>query len=402
MHGYKPAFRIGGPIESVSALANGLAARGHEVLVCTTNSNLDEDLDIATDVRHEVGRVGVWYFRRGVGSEAMRRRFPALRTGTFLFCPRMRRFLADAIPTVDIVHTHMPFIYPTAVAARIAIQHRRPLFYHQRGVFDPARLSYRPLKKHLYVRFVEQPVLRRATCLVALNEAERASFHQLAPGVWCEVIPNGIDLAQFESGVTAKSPWESRIASDAEVMLFMGRLHATKGVHRLLDAFGRVHARHPKALLVLAGPDEQGMRARLEDAARGLGISNRVLFPGMVTGAEKMALLRRANLFALLSDAEGMSMAVLEALGSGCPVLLSTGCHMPEVEQAGAGRVVSGDPDIVANALDKLLEDPARLKEMGARAKDLVRQRYAWPQVVERIEDAYYTAVLGGGRDSAT
>jgi glycogen synthase len=64
VHGYKPAYRIGGPILSVSALAEKLVEKGHEVTVFTTNSNQSEDLDIATDCAHIINGVEVWYFKR--------------------------------------------------------------------------------------------------------------------------------------------------------------------------------------------------------------------------------------------------------------------------------------------------------------------------------------------------
>ena len=64
VHGYKPAYRIGGPIVSVAALAERLVAKGHEVTVFTTNSNLDQDLDVETDRPHLIDGVEVWYFRR--------------------------------------------------------------------------------------------------------------------------------------------------------------------------------------------------------------------------------------------------------------------------------------------------------------------------------------------------
>ena len=63
VHGYKPAYRLGGPIHTVSAVAERLVRRGHEVIVFTTNSNLDEDLDVPTDQAIDVEGVQVWYFK---------------------------------------------------------------------------------------------------------------------------------------------------------------------------------------------------------------------------------------------------------------------------------------------------------------------------------------------------
>ena len=91
----------------------------------------------------------------------------------------------------------------------------------------------------------------------------------------------------------------------------------------------------------MAGPDEWGMVEKFRQEIMKCGHGKRVLFPGMVTGEAKQGLLARADLFCLPSDAEGFSMAVLEALANSTAVLLSPGCHFPEVERAGAGRVVS-------------------------------------------------------------
>jgi glycosyltransferase involved in cell wall biosynthesis len=113
-----------------------------------------------------------------------------------------------------------------------------------------------------------------------------------------------------------------------------------------------------------------------------------------VTGQAKRDLLARADLFCLPSDGEGFSMAVLEALASATPVLLSRGCHFPEAEAAGAGRVVDATPHDLAEALGPLLSDTARLAAMGQRGLALVTRDYSWKAVVSRLEEAY-----GEGRE---
>src|SRR5947208_13484683 len=75
-HGYKPAYRIGGPIWSISALAEGMVARGHDVTVFAPNGNVDEDLDVPTDRPVVVDGVTVRYFRR---EEPFKRYLPAIK-----------------------------------------------------------------------------------------------------------------------------------------------------------------------------------------------------------------------------------------------------------------------------------------------------------------------------------
>ena len=169
VHGYKPAWRYGGPIISVPALAEALTRRGHEVVVFTTNSNLDQTLDVEPNRPHDVDGVQVWYFEK---EEPLQRLFPRIaylaKSMGVLYSPKMREALSRLVPTCDLVHTHLPFIYPTYAGARAAFAHRKPLFYHQRGVFDPERIKFRALKKTLYLKFIEIPILRKATTLIAL------------------------------------------------------------------------------------------------------------------------------------------------------------------------------------------------------------------------------------------
>ncbi len=394
VHGYKPAFKIGGPILSVSALAERLVQRGHRVTVVTSNSNQDEDLDVPLNTPVDVEGVEVRYFRR---ESPCKRWLPGVsyfsKSLGYLYSPEMAGYLRQVVPDVDVVHTHMPFVYPTWAAARAARRFAKPLFYHQRGVLDPERLKFRSLKKRLYLRLFELPVIRSAHTLVALTEAERESYLALGATNPCAVLPNGIDVSAYQQAADRGFDWQGRLSPSDTVLLFLGRLHPIKGAECLLRAFLQVQRQHPCARLVMAGPDEFSLEAKFRKVAREAGIAERVVFTGMLSGAAKHNMLARADLFCLPSDAEGFSMAVLEALASGTPVLLSPGCHFPEVEAAGVGRVVAKDSDSIAAALDQLLQTPAQLRRMGAAAPEFVRRNYCWETITDRLVAIYQRAL---------
>ena len=166
-----------------------------------------------------------------------------------------------------------------------------------------------------------------------------------------------------------------------------------EGVDILLEAFIRVSDRLPETILILAGPDESGLEATFRARARSAGVADRVLFAGMVTGCKKLDLLARADLFCLPSIAEGFSMAVLEALASGTPVMLSPGCHFPAVARYGAGWIVERTVDEWTRSLADALSRRTQLREMGKRALSLVRSSYTWDSVVDRLEDAYVEGI---------
>jgi glycosyltransferase involved in cell wall biosynthesis len=394
VHGYKPAYRVGGPILSVAAAAEQLVRRGHEVTVFTSNSNLDEDLDVPLDQPVNVDGVQVYYFRR---EEPLKRWFPSLpylsQSMGFLYLPNMNAELERILPQTDVVHTHMPFVYPTYAAGRAAIAKKVPLFYHQRGVFDPARLHFRSLKKRVYIKYVEAPILRRATTLIALTDAEVASYKALGIQTPCRVIPNGIDVAPYLSGDASKARAKWKIPHDAKVILFLGRIHPIKGADRLLRAFLKTAPKFKNAVLVLAGPDEWNLRAKFAEEVATAGLADRVIFPGMVVGADKLDLLASADIFSLPSDAEGFSMAVLEALASSTAVLLSPGCHFPETEAAGCGYIAGLAPEEIAAKLELLLSNTAALSRMGTVGRDFVLQNYDWSSVIDRFLEAYQEGI---------
>lgn len=394
LHGYKPAFRFGGPIWSVSAVAEEMVARGHRVTVFTTNSNLNEELDVAVDRPTQVDGVEVWYFRH---VDLMKKFFwwssYLSQSMGFLFAPAMRRSIGEILPSVDVVHTQMPFVYPTTIAGRLAISAQKPLFYNQRGSFHPERLKYRGLKKRLYIEFIEKPIMRRAAGLIALTASEIDSYRDLGIETPCYLIPNGIDVGRFRRTSRPETLSDLQIAETSRVILFLGRLHPSKGVDLLVEAFLRIATRHPEAMLVIAGPDEHGFAERMRTEIAQHDLASRVIWPGMVVGDRKLDLLARADLFVLPSTGEGFSIAILEALASATPVIISPECNFSEVAEAGAGMVVARDAELYANAISHFLSDSESLTLAADRAYALARDKFAWKPIVDRLEKIYQSAI---------
>jgi glycosyltransferase involved in cell wall biosynthesis len=390
LHGYKPAYHFGGPIISVAALAEGLVARGHEVTVYATNSNLDQILDVPPNTPICVNGVNVVYFEfDDYFKRFVPKTFKNPVANNFLYSRAMKAAVESSIMGFDLVHTHIPFIYPTRCAGYAAQRHGKPLFYHQRGVFDPARLKNGAIKKRIYIELFEKPLLRGATTLFALTGAEVESYRALGVQTPCAVIPNGIDAEQFSADYDPGALAQFGLPADAQLILFMSRIHPIKGIKQLLDAFLQAGRALPRAYLVVAGPDECNMGPGLRQRACAAGLAERIVFTGMVRGAVKNALLARADIFCLPSDAEGFSMAVLESLASGTAVQISPGCHFPEAAAAGAGSIVEPNPAAIAADLIRLFNSPGTLKGMGENGRALVRRNYSWPFIVRKIEDAY-------------
>lgn len=383
--GYKPAYRLGGPIVSVAATAETLVRKGHEVIVVSTTANNDQELDVPVGVPVDVDGVQVWYFRR---QEPLRKLLPFVpylsRSIGFMYSPEMRDALDRLVPGVDVVHTQGPFVYPSYAAARAAFRHRKPLVYSQRGCFAEERLQFRGAKKRIYIAAVEKPIMKRASSLIALTEAERESYRSLDVATPVTIIPNGVTLPAPRPEAGERVQARFGISPEARMILFLGRLHPIKGVDKFLDSFARVKDDFPDAVLMVAGPDEWGLKERSQD---------RVLFPGMVEGEDKADILARADLFCLPSLAEGFSNAVLEALASATAVMLSPACNFPEVERAGAGVIVDADPEAMAAAMRQLLGDGPRLLAMGEAGRRLATEHYSWDGITDRLVELYRDVV---------
>ena len=211
---------------------------------------------------------------------------------------------------------------------------------------------------------------------------------------------NGIDLCPSQASIpTTEASRFQRFPNlrNRTIVLFLGRLHPKKGLSLLCDSWSKVCGGYPEAHLVIAGPDSDAQQQSLETLVAERGIESRVTFAGMLRGEEKWAALGAASFFTLPSYSEGFSISVLEALAAGTPVILSRQCYFPEVDLYQCGLTIEPEPLALQAALRECLElSPADRFLWGARAKQLVQDRFTWP-IVGAQSAAVLDWILGGG-----
>jgi glycosyltransferase involved in cell wall biosynthesis len=295
--------------------------------------------------------------------------------------------LSELIGKSDVVHIHGIWQEHCSRTAMLCRRFGKPYVVSAHGMLEPWALRRKAWKKRLYWRTVEQRNLQAAAGLRALTCDEGADYRRLGLLNPVRVIPNGIDLpeqAEPELFLKKFPPLRGQ-----RLVLFLGRLHAKKGLDILCRAWARLQSQFPDTQLVIAGPDEDGTLARIEGLAREAALSGRVTFTGILTGSAKWSALRAASLFVLPSHSEGFSVAVLEALACGVPVLLTRACHFPEVVSAGCGRETGPEEAGIQDCLASLLSLPPKaLSHMGALGREFVRERFAWSQVARQTADA--------------
>jgi glycosyltransferase involved in cell wall biosynthesis len=120
------------------------------------------------------------------------------------------------------------------------------------------------------------------------------------------------------------------------------------------------------------------------------GVLDRTTFTGMLLGAEKLAVLRDAGMFVLPSYSENFGLAVIEAMAAGLPVIISDQVNIwREIQTGGAGRVIPCAAPALADQILDLLDHPEAATQMGRQGRSLVQERFQWPQIAQRLAEAY-------------
>ena len=376
---YLPATRYGGPIVSVHGLCAGLARLGHDVHVYTTNVDGPGVSDVPLGQPVERDGVTVWYFATGVGRRLYR-------------SPTMRDALLRTIGGFDIAHLHAMFLWPTLAGARIAGRAGVPFVVSPRGMLVGDLIKKKSfLLKTAWITLFDKATIAAAASVHVTTPAERDALMQMGlPARRVDIVPNGIDMR----AIPAPDPGAGAHRDGRIKILSLGRLSWEKGLDRIVRALPLV----PGVDLVIAGNDESGYRATLEDLAAQMQVADRIRFAGDVRGDAKWQLLRSADIFVMPSHSENFGIAALEAMACGIPVVVTPGVGLANaISDAGAGLVAEGEPEALAAALTTLAKDPRRRSAMGRAGEGLARSQFDWGGIAAQME-AVYRACVGTGK----
>jgi len=381
---FYPALSYGGPIYSVLELCRELTRQGVDVTVFTTNLNGDGFLKgVEINRCMNIDGFRVYYY----GWDWGRR---------FFFSRALWSACKKHIAEFDLVHIQGTFTFPSLIAAYYSQKYRVPYVVSPRGTLDPWSLGRKWLKKRICLWLYEKSNLRRAAALhfTTKNEMELASrYFDATDRV---IVPNGIDLSQFET-IPAYGKLRRKLGIDDKdkLILFMGRIHPKKGLDLLIFSFSKVIKEIPHSWLLLGGPDEEGYLDKILNLARVKGIKERIFPVGMLKGEEKLSAFVDSDLFVLPSyGGENFGMAVIEAMASGLPVIISDRVGISsDVERYQAGIVTVCKADILSGEMIRCLSDVNLCKKMQRNARRLVEEKYDISKVTEQMIREYKSAI---------
>ena len=234
------------------------------------------------------------------------------------------------------------------------------------------------------LRCLEALAIKQCDVLTCVSRAQ-GDYYQRRYGVSMVHIPTGAEVRSK----LAPAELRSGGLGQEQYVLYVGRLSPEKGVHVLIEAFRRLPGQRR---LVLAGPVcDRRYGARLGDLARG---DDRIVFTGPLRGRLLAELFSNAALYVQPSQLEGLSMALLEAMGYGCCCLVS---DIPEnLEAIGpAGRsFVCDDADSLLEQLSWLLDRPDEAANLGSLAQKRIAQCHNWDDITCRFERLYQRPAL--------
>ena len=301
----------------------------------------------------------------------------------------MRDWLAGARDEgFELIHSHglwmMPNIYPAAVAARAKIPH----VVAPRGTLDPAALVYSRHLKLAAWYLGQRRVLQQAAALHATSEEEAGQFRALGFRQPIILLPNGNDMPSAN-----RPPRQAR-----RTLLYLGRLHAKKGLDMLLGAWAELEATYPDWDLRIVGRGTAEFEASLVRDIEALKL-RRVRIDGPLYGEEKLRALKAADLFVLPTRGENFGMVVAEAFAAGTPVLTTRGAPWSGIKTHRCGWWTDPVPEAIGAGLSDALSLPSdTLEEMGLRGRAWMTRSYSWDNIGMRMAAAYLWLCHGGSQ----
>lgn len=202
-------------------------------------------------------------------------------------------------------------------------------------------------------------------------------------------VSNGIDLSRFTVGRASDDVYERfNIPKDQPVVSYIGRLDAEKHLPVLIRAFVRVLSVMPNTHLVIVGDGTD--RINIQNMARDLGISHNLSLTGRVSDEDLVELHKVGTVYCMPSPAELQSIATLEAMASGQPIVaVDAGALRELCQNERNGYLIEQDNDeMMAKGLLAILQDPALRKKMGEESL-AIAQTHDLQTTLKRFEQIY-------------
>lgn len=376
---FYPAVAYGGPIFSTKMITDGIAAHPRfEVDVLSTDI-ADPGNKTRLDLLQNPASFPAGYQVRYCRSLAR----PSV-------SPGMLARLPGAIRRADIVHLTGPYdfyVLPTLLLCRLF---GTPVVWSPRGGFQATAQWANSPKRRLktaFERIAGWLMPRGRTTLHVTADVEaKTSQRNLGPGD-IALIPNAVDIPDTVPERTWRPSGKLRIA-------FLSRVHPKKGLDLLIAAMQRL-PEHVSLDIYGSGDEEylSGLKRKIAEQE----LTGRVVFHGLVSGADKTKALTDCDVFCLPTYSENFGIVVAEALGHATPVVTTVNAPWEGLEAQGCGHWISADTEAIVATLRDL--ETADLEAMGRRGRHWMETEFSATALTRQFVTLYERIAASGDHD---
>jgi glycosyltransferase involved in cell wall biosynthesis len=366
-------WEIGGPARIIYDHTTQALNKGHQVTIASPMTPGDKLYEVPP------GAV-LLPFRRTAPLSNLYREFSV----------ELYSYLKKHMREFDIIHIHG--IWHFGSLAPFLISSKVPKVITIHGLLDRWAFGHHQWKKDLVTLLYQKRLLAKADLIHINNTDEREDIIRYLgyEPKNLVMIPNGMEMSEYTE-LPPKIIFRNQynVPLSQKMVLFMGRLNIKKGLDLLLPAFANYHRMHQDAQLILAGPDD-GYQEEIEKYITDHELANHIKLVGMLTDQVKKAALADADLFVLPSYSEGFSIAVLEAMASQVPTLVSDRVGFGDaIEQYRAAYVSPLTVDGLTQGLLQTLQNEAERTTYAQNAYKMLKENFEIGNVAQKMLNAY-------------
>lgn len=363
----------GGTVDVVYRLSRALAARGHEVTICTGDFELDQDyIDSLTDVKVKVFHS--WLNWSGI-----------------YIMPSLRRL---NITDFDVVHCHCYRSCQNVVVCNKARKYGIPYIIDAHG--SSIRTSgVKWLLKWFYDVAFGNAIIKNASRVIAETEFEVDNHRRVG------VNPSKIGLIHplFDTEEFADLPprgafREKYNIKGKRIIMFLGRIYRTKGLGFLISSFYEVTQKRQDVVLVVVGSDD-GYKSTADKLIRDLNLSSKVVFTGFLGGVDKLSALADADVLVQSSAYDPGARPSVEAVLCNIPIIVSKGTGASEkIADIDAGYLVEyGNIGELSDTIQYVLDNPEEAQDKTQKAKEYIKNNLSLDKQIGKYEQLYREAI---------
>jgi len=282
---------------------------------------------------------------------------------------------------VALIHAHL--LGSTLTYSILSLITRLPLVATLHG-----RVDINPQERFVVVK---QAIMRMGVDKLIAVSRDLASYVEtrgLFPRKAIDVIYNGVDQHRYTSGAPAKLKAQLQLPADAILIGSLGNIRPAKNYETLISAVSLL--KNPQLHFIIAGHKKKDLMEKLEAQMQTLGVTGQMHFIGFYDNTPEF--LAQLDMFVLSSSSEGFSIATIEAMATGLPVV-ATRCGGPEeiLQHLTTGYLVSTEsPGELAAALKYLLNNPALATEIAQAGKEHMRITFSLSAMLQAYQQHYH------------